>query len=146
MGVKTAKGYEEYETSAKNRDLFSALNQSCLAHPNTGQISRKTNVDAVKMSLRNLVLTNKYERLRNREFGGNVRRWLFEPSTDLVGITAEIERHIREIVRNNEPRVRLLEVKATGDNDQNMVNVYIQFSIVSSERDEDLNITLYRVR
>jgi len=146
MGVKTAKGYEEYKISAKNRDLFSDFNQSFLAHPNTGQISRKTNVDAVKMSLRNLVLTNKYERLRNPEFGGNVRRWLFEPSTDLVGITAEIERHIKEIVTNNEPRVRLLEVKATGDNEQNMVNVFIKFSIVASERDEDLNITLYRVR
>ena len=59
---------------------------------------------------------------------------------------ARIERHIKEIVKNNEPRVRLLEVKATGDNDQNLVNVYIQFSIVASERDEDLNITLYRVR
>ncbi len=77
MGVKTAKGYEEYQNSAKNRDLFSDFNQSFLPHPNTGQIIRKTNVDAVKMSLRNLVLTNKYERLRNPSFDGKIQNMKF---------------------------------------------------------------------
>jgi len=146
MGVKTARENEQYKITARNRDLFSDFNQSFLPHPNTGQISRKVNVDAVKMSLRNLVLTNKYERLRNPRFGGNIRRWLFEPSTSAYAITKEIERHVREIVRQYEPRVRLLEVIASATEDDTTVNIYIKFSIVSSERDEELNITLYRVR
>lgn len=145
MGVKTARSNEEYKITAKNRDLFSDFNHSFLPHPNTGQIGRKTNVDSVKLALRNLILTNKYERLRNPRFGSNITHWLFEQLND-PRQTREIEEHIKEVVKNHEPRVRLLEVKATADDEGNAVHVYIQFSIVSSKSSEDLNITLYRVR
>lgn len=145
MGVKTARSNEEYKLTARDRDLFSDFNHSFLPHPNTGQITRKTNVDSVKLALRNLILTNKYERLRNPTYGSNIGHWLFEQLND-PRQTREIEQHIREVVKNFEPRVRLLEVTATADDEGNAVHVYISFSIVSSKSSEDLNITLYRVR
>ena len=117
MGVKTARSNEEYKISAKNRDLFSDFNHSFLPHPNTGQISRKTNVDSVKMALRNLLLTNKYERLRDPEYGGNIRRWLFE-NLEPVNVTREIKRHIEEMIRNNEPRVRVIEITVTANEER----------------------------
>lgn len=145
MGVKTARSNEEYKISAKNRDLFSDFNHSFLPHPNTGQISRKTNVDSIRLALRNLILTNKYERLRNPTYGSNIGHWLFEQLAD-PRQTREIEEHIEEVVKNFEPRVRILEVNAVADEEGNAVNVDIQFSISTSASPENLNITLYRVR
>lgn len=145
MGVKTARSNEEYKISAKNRDLFSDFNHSFLPHPNTGQISRKTNVDSVKMALRNLLLTNKYERLRDPEFGGNIRRWLFE-NLEPVNVTREIKRHIEEMIRNNEPRVRVIEITVTANEERAEINVNIEFAVTTAETNQNLDITLYRVR
>jgi len=145
MGVKTAKKNDEYKLSDKRRDFYSDFNHTFLAHPHTQQISRKTNADAVKMALRNLILTNKYEKLRNPDFGGNIRRHLFEPFDD-QRIPQEIERHIKELVKNYEPRVRLNSVEVTSNEEYNEMNVHIVFSIITSQTDETLDITLYRVR
>ena len=145
MGVKTARSNEEYKISAKNRDLFSDFNHSFLPHPNTGQISRKTNVASVKMALRNLLLTNKYERLRDPEFGGNIRRWLFE-NLEPVNVTREIKRHIEEMIRNNEPRVRVIEITVTANEERAEINVNIEFAVTTAETNQNLDITLYRVR
>ena len=145
MGVKTARSNEEYKISAKNRDLFSDFNHSFLPHPNTGQISRKTNVDSVKMALRNLLLTNKYERLRDPEFGGNIRRWLFE-NLEPVNVTREIKKHIEEMIRNNEPRVRVIEITVTANEERAEINVNIEFAVTTAETNQNLDITLYRVR
>ena len=145
MGVKTARSNEEYKISAKNRDLFSDFNHSFLPHPNTGQISRKTNVDSVKMALRNLLLTNKYERLRDPEYGGNIRRWLFE-NLEPVNVTGEIKRHIEEMIRNNEPRVRVIEITVTANEERAEINVNIEFAVTTAETNQNLDITLYRVR
>ena len=97
------------------------------------------------MALRNLILTNKYERLRNPDFGGNLRRYLFEPFDD-DRIPAEIKQAIEELVELYEPRVRLLDVDVQSNEDLNAMNVRIQFSIITSQTDESLDITLYRVR
>jgi len=144
MGVKTAKSDDEYKQLNRDRDIYSDFNHTFLPHPYTNQISRKTNVDAVKMSIRNLILTNKYERLRNPDFGGNITKYLFEPFDDVI--TQEIETHIEQLVERYEPRVRLLEVKVTANEEQNMINVNIFFSVLSTQTDASLDITLYRVR
>ncbi len=69
MGVKTALKDDEFKQLNKDRDIYSDFNHTFLPHPFTNQISRKTNVDAIKLSMRNLILTNKFERLRNPAFG-----------------------------------------------------------------------------
>jgi len=145
MGVKTALKDDEFKQLNKDRDIYSDFNHTFLPHPFTNQISRKTNVDSVKMALRNLILTNKYERLRNPDFGGNLRRYLFEPFDD-DRIPEEIKQAIEELVELYEPRVRLLEVDVQSNEDLNAMNVRIQFSIITSQTDESLDITLYRVR
>lgn len=145
MGVKTAKINDEYKISAKNRDIFSDFNHAFLPHPNTGQISRKTNIDSVKMALRNLLMTDKYERLRNPDFGGNIKRYLFEPLED-EQIPDEMKDHIEYMVKTFEPRVRLIDTVVTTDPDNNTINISIEFSVLTSAENQNLDITLYRVR
>lgn len=144
MGVKTATKNDEYRQSARNRDLYSDFNHTFLPHPNTKQISRKVNVDAVKLAVRNLVLTNKYERLRNPEFGGNITHYLFE---ELNKDTArEIENDIKWLIDTYEPRAKVIDVVSYLPDDGNYIDLTITFNVITSKEVEDLNITLYRVR
>ena len=144
MGVKTATKNEEFQISASSRDIFSDFNHTFLPHPNTGQISRKVNADAVKLAIRNLVLTNKYERLRNPSFGGNLTHYLFEPLDEDTAL--EIKNDIEWLIETYEPRAQVREIYCVVSADQNSVEVRIQFNVLTSKDVEDLDLTLYRVR
>ena len=56
---------------------WSDLDLDFTKHPVTKDIVRKTNVEAVKRSVRNLILTNRYERPFHPEIDGGVTRHLF---------------------------------------------------------------------
>lgn len=144
MGVKTATKNEEYQITASSRDVYSDFNHTFLAHPYTGQIIRRVNVDSVKLAIRNLLLTNKYERLRNPDFGCNITRYLFEPLESRI--EREIEDTVKFTIEKYEPRAYVQEVKATAAEDTNSINVLITFNVLTSRDVENLEITLYRVR
>lgn len=144
MGARTTKNNEEYKQVSGNSELYSDFTNSFLPHPNTGQVTRRRNVDSVKQSLRNLILTNKYERLRNPTFGGNIRRYLFEDVNDITAY--EIKSDIEYLVKEYEPRVRLIEVRVDPSENNNAMNVFIRFGVFSFTEDTSLDIQLYRVR
>lgn len=144
MSARKVKDEDRYKQTGSDYQIYSDFDQSFLPHPFTGQITRRTNVDAVKMSIRNLILTNKYERLRNPEFGGNVRRYLFENFSTTVG--GEIEDQVRSIITSYEPRARVLDVIVTPDENNNSIDVTIVFSVITSQDRQEINLTLYRVR
>lgn len=144
MGARLAEKNDKYLQSGAENEIYSDFLHTFIPHPNTGQITRKTNVDSVKMSLRNLLLTNKYERLRNPRFGGNIRRWLFEQFIPTTYI--EIENEIRTMVENYEPRVNLIDVIVTPNEEQNMIAVDITFNVITSANIEKLELSLYRIR
>ena len=80
-------------------------------------ISKVTDIQAVKRSIRNLVLTNHYEKPFHPEIGSGVRGILFEPMTPL---TAHIlTRKIEDVIENFEPRARLMSVTAFPNLDHN---------------------------
>lgn len=144
MSARKATQFDKYQQSTSSADVYSDFDNMFLPHPFTGQITRRANVESVKMSLRNLILTNKYERLRNPEFGGNIRRYLFE---NFVSTTAsEIADEIKYLIRNYEPRVRLIDTKVTPDEDNNTMNIRITFATNLVQENQEVELTLYRVR
>ena len=64
------------------KDIYSDLDIFFRKHPITGDVVRKTDTDAIKRSVRNIVLTNKFERPFKPNFGGSIRNLLFELNTD----------------------------------------------------------------
>jgi phage baseplate assembly protein W len=144
MGIRTAEQFDKYKTSAKSTDVYSDFNHTFLPHPNTGQISRKVDIDAITLAVRNLLLTNKYERLRNPEYGGNIRRFLFEVLEPRI--EREIEEHIEETIRRFEPRINLEEVKVQAVEEDNALYVKILFYIITEKELQDIDLVFYRVR
>jgi phage baseplate assembly protein W len=135
---------ERTNSSDRNAQIFKDINLSLARHPITGDIATLSNVEAVKRSVRNLVNTNFYERPFHPEIGSNVRSVLFEPVSPIVATV--LERHIRDVIANFEPRAELVDVIVSDNSDANEYRVQIKFFIVNSSDIADMNIFLERLR
>ena len=104
-----------------------------------------TDIQAVKRSIRNLVLLNHYEKPFHPEIASGVRDMLFELMTP---VTATIlARKIEDVINNFEPRARLISVNALPNLDRNEYEVSIEFYVVNQPTElVDLTIMLERVR
>ena len=135
---------ERTNSSDRNAQVFKDINLSLARHPITGDIATLSNVEAVKRSVRNLVNTNFYERPFHPEIGSNVRSVLFEPVSPIVATV--LERHVRDVIANFEPRAELVDVIVSDNSDANEYRVQIKFFIVNSSDVADMNIFLERLR
>ena len=102
------------------------------------------NTDAVKNSIRNIVLTNRGERLFNYDFGCDIRALLFEniePSTE-----SALKSLIETAITNFEPRAKLINTIVSGQPDLNAYTVTIVFSTINSAEPQVLDLILTRVR
>ena len=108
-------------------------------------ISKVTDIQAVKRSIRNLVLTNHYEKPFHPEIGSVVRDMLFEPMTP---ITANIlARKIEDVIENFEPRAKLVGIRALPNLDRNEYEVTIEFYVINTPTElVDLTVMLERLR
>ena len=93
-------------------------------------VNKVTDIEAVKRSVRNLVLLNSYEKPFHPEIAGDVRGLLFELMTPLT--SAVIARKIQDVIENFEPRARLTGVQAIPDFDRNAYEVTVYFYVVNA--------------
>ena len=108
-------------------------------------ISKITDVEAVKRSIRNLVQLNVYDKPFHPEVSGGVREMLFENMTPVVSTI--IARQIEDVIENFEPRARLVGVRATPNLDRNAYELTVYFYIVNTPTElVELDVLLERVR
>lgn len=124
--------------------IYSDFMTNFNAHPNTGKLVTKTDAEAVRRSLRNLILTNRGERFYKPDFGSNINSLLFEPATDIV--TNQIRSLIKECIGTYERRVILEKIEVNPMDDGTSYNVDIYFSIINNADIYNLNIKLDRLR
>ena len=93
-------------------------------------VNKVTDIEAVKRSVRNLVLLNSYEKPFHPEIAGDVRGLLFENMTPLT--SAVIARKIQDVIENFEPRARLTGVNVVPDFDRNAYDVTVYFYVVNA--------------
>ena len=93
-------------------------------------VNKVTDIEAVKRSVRNLVLLNSYEKPFHPEIAGDVRGLLFENMTPLT--SAVIARKIQDVIENFEPRARLTGVQSIPDFDRNAYEVTVYFYVVNA--------------
>ena len=123
---------------------FKDLDLNFTAHPVRKDITKHVNEYAIINSIKNLVLTNHYERPFQPELGSNIRRLLFE-NVDVI-IAARIEREIVETIENFEPRVQVSKVTAIPSPDENQYNIELEFFIVNRPDPVTITFFLERIR
>ena len=131
-------------TNIDSARSFRDLDLNFTAHPVRKDINIFKNEYAVINAVKNLILTNHYERPFQPELGSNIRRLLFE-NVDSV-MAAQIEREIEETIINFEPRVQVSKVTASAAPDENRYNVELEFFIINSPDPITINFFLERIR
>ena len=106
---------------------FSILMKS---NPNTEDFTVVKNENAIKQSVRNLVLTNFYEKPFHPEIGSGIRDMLFENMTPITAVV--LARKVEDVIENFEPRARLIGVRALPNLDRNEYEVTIEFFVVNT--------------
>lgn len=123
---------------------YADLDLSFSPNPMTGDINPVKDIEAIKRSVQNLILTNYQERPFQPEIGSGVRGLLFELADPIT--THSIEQAIRRTIKNFEPRVAVIGVQVFDDVDNNTYNVTIAFQLIASEKVGNISIILERLR
>ena len=129
---------------AKEKVVFSDLDSLFVPNPITKQLARKTNREAVKQSVKNLILTDYFERPFKSDIGCSIRYYLFELWSPALKQT--MENAIREVIDNYEPRADVLEVLVEDRSELNALSVTVAFSVRNDVNPVVLNVILERVR
>jgi len=131
------------------RPEYSDLDLDFIPHTTIKNVVKNTGLEAIKMSVRNLVFTNFYDRPFRPFIGSNAQKILFD---NINPLTATFLRNaIMEVIQNFEPRVKLsddpnLGVVVNVDPDNNGYNVQINFTIVNRGEPAVINLFLERLR
>lgn len=104
----------------------------------------RTGDEAIKRSVRNLIFSNFYERPFQSYLGSSVRQMLFENATPLTA--TYLEDAIRTVINNFEPRVSIIKVRVSTDEDRNGFNAELQYLIRNSVQPVVTSIFLERIR
>ena len=108
-------------------------------------ISKVQGVQSVKRSVRNLILTNIYEKPFHPEIGSGIRELLFEPLSPITAFV--LSQRVEDVIENFEPRARLVGVRALPDLDRNSYEITIEFYVQNAPTElVDTTVLLERLR
>ena len=113
-------------------------------HPVKKDVNKHVDALAVINSVKNLILTNHYERPFQPEIGSNIQKLLFENMDNITA--AAINREIHQTILNFEPRVNLTSVNVLPDFDNNAFRVGMEFYIINRTEPITIEFFLQRVR
>ena len=129
---------------AFQKESFSDFLDNFDIHPVNGAVGRIINENAVRQSIKNIIMTNLGERLFQSRIGSDIYRSLFEP---LDQVTANIIiQAVKSSIKYNEPRAKVLEVGVFKTSDENAVMVKIVFSLINKTDASTVEVVLKRVR
>ncbi len=131
--------------SSRSAQLYSDLDLFFGQNNKTKDVNIVYDIQAVKRSIRNLVLLNVFDKPFHPEISSGIRDTLFELMTPVTAII--LARHVQDVIENFEPRARLVGVRAFPDLERNEYEVSIEFYVVNAPTELiDLTLPLERLR
>ena len=130
--------------SKRSSRIYKDLNLDFQQNTATKDIQKMLDVESVKRSVRNLINLNHYEKPFHPEVGSNLRALLFENITPQI--SHFIGKQIELLIRNYEPRCRLVQVANMPNLDRNGYSVSISFYVVNHSEPVQVESFLERLR
>lgn len=124
--------------------IYKDIDCSFTPNPTTGDIYKSTDANAVRQSVKNLLMTEKGVMPFRPYYGAGLEDMLFSLSTDLD--EDDIEQRVRSTIDNYEPRAELRDVKVAIRPDYNSADITIIFGVVNTTKVVTLGLTIARVR
>ena len=130
--------------SKRSAKIYKDLNLDFTQNTATKDIQKMLDVESVKRSVRNLINLNHYEKPFHPEIGSNLRALLFENITPQI--SHFIGKQIELLIKNYEPRCRLVQVANMPNLDRNGYSVSISFYVVNHPEPVQVETFLERLR
>ena len=122
----------------------SDLDLSLKLHPIRKDLNVLKDDNAIKNAVKNLLISNAFERPFQPELGANLRGLLFEPADAITKIA--IKQNILDVINNHEPRVKTLSIGINDLSDQNAYRITVRFLIKEYDAQDSVEILLRRLR
>ena len=132
------------DTKGKKARIFKDFDMSFGINAFSGDINKKLDVNAVKQSIKNLLLTQTGEKPFHPEIGSPLYGLLFENMRP--GMETIISSRIEDVIGAFEPRCRLKVVETQSDYDRNTYNVSMFFHVVGINEPQSMHMELKRLR
>lgn len=133
-----------FTAKSKKINLYQDFKKDLERSPISNDLTVFKDEDAVKESIKNLILTDKGERLMQPNLGGNITAMLFENITPAT--LTLIEDQVRSTIELHEPRAELENVIVSTGADENSIQVRIIFYIKNIQQPISLDVFLERTR
>jgi phage baseplate assembly protein W len=132
------------DKASDRKPFYSDFYTNFNVHPQNKRLVKYINEDAVKRSIRNLILTEKYDRPFQPEIGCRIKSLLFENMSDVI--VEEIKNVIKETIDTYEPRARVLDIIVQANESRQSYDIYIYFEVINKVDPVSISITLFRAR
>jgi phage baseplate assembly protein W len=127
-------------TPATKPEIYSDFQTNFTIHPITKDLTRLVNEEAVKRSIKNILLTNHYERPFRPKFGANIRKYLFENITPIT--LRSMKSDIQLAIENFEPRANIIDIVVSAASNPNEVDITVTFSTINRLEPVTVSTTL----
>jgi len=126
------------------RHRYKDLDLNFIPHPSTGDIVKKYDAEAIKRSVRSLILTKYYDRLFQPLIGSNVPTMLFENATPITATL--LKKSIEDTINTFEKRVELIGVDVKDNSNDYEYVINIRFNISNDPSPISVDFVLKRTR
>lgn len=128
----------------KKQTLYSDFRKDLEINPITKDLALRRDEDAVKESIKNLVLTNRGERLFRPNLGGGIQHMLFENNTPAT--LKLIQESVKDTINTYEPRASLIDVETYSNYNETTVTVNVIFYVRNRQEPVSVSVFLERLR
>jgi phage baseplate assembly protein W len=143
-GDKQISGDLEQARVVSKKKPHRDLDLSLKIHPIRKDIIPLKDDAAIKNAIKNLLITNFYERPFADDLGANLRGLLFEPAGLITNI--ELRNNIRDVIQKYEPRVSVTSIDITDNVPRNEYLIEVFFNIKGINVEQVVEIPLRRLR
>jgi phage baseplate assembly protein W len=143
-GDKQISGDLEQARVVSKKKPHRDLDLSLKIHPIRKDIIPLKDDAAIKNAIKNLLITNFYERPFADDLGANLRGLLFEPAGLITNI--ELRSNIRDVIQKYEPRVSVTSIDITDNVPRNEYLIEVFFNIKGINVEQVVEIPLRRLR
>jgi uncharacterized protein len=133
-----------FTAKTKRINLYQDFKKNLEKSPVSGDLTVNKDEESVKESIKNLILTDRGERLMQPQLGGDINALLFENITPAVLLL--IKNQVMTTIELYEPRAEIIDVVVTSNIDDNTVKVNIVFYITNVQQPIQLDVFLERTR
>jgi len=143
-GDKQISGNLEQARIVSRKKPWRDLDLSLKIHPIRKDIIPLKDDAAIKNAVKNLLVSNFYERPFQDDLGANLRGLLFEPAGMITEI--QLRDSIRRVINKYEPRVKIRSIDITDLSENNSYKINVKFLIKEYDSADSVEIILRRLR